>query len=277
MGPIEQILHERNIFYRISGNDLLIKCLNPEHEDRNPSMRVDRIMGLFNCFSCGYKGSVLQYYNIDYSESSMRRESLLRRITELRSESLGYELPEDYIPYVGNFRGIKPQTFKKFEAFRHHAKHFADRINFPIRDISGRIVGFQGRDELGTLDNKYQFHPSGVKLPLFPNKVSPIQGRVILVEGLFDMLNLYDKGLENVVCCFGTNTFTSEKLAHLKLSGVVGLDLFFDPDEAGARGMEKIKEIAVGFPIRVVKIQSGDPGDLSEFQVINLRKRLYAA
>ena len=41
-------------------------------------------------------------------------------------------------------------------------------------------------------------------MPFCPAKVKPIQNRVILVEGIFDALNLWDKGLKNTVCCFGT-------------------------------------------------------------------------
>ena len=35
---------------------------------------------------------------------------------------------------------------------------------------------------------------------------------MILVEGIFDVLNLHDKGLPNAVCCFGTRNISVEKL-----------------------------------------------------------------
>ena len=34
------------------GKDYVVSCLNPEHDDKNPSMRIDQITGIFNCFSC---------------------------------------------------------------------------------------------------------------------------------------------------------------------------------------------------------------------------------
>jgi DNA primase len=274
MSAVIDLLEERGIFYKLSGNDVLIKCLNPEHDDGNPSMRIDKVLGVFHCFSCGYKGSLFRHYNVEYSETEVRREKLKRLISNIRSSGIGLSMPEGYMPYIGNWRGIKPETYKNFSAFRHHDSQFIGRINFPIIDASGRIVAFQGRDETGTLDNKYLFYPSGVKLPLYP-QVRPLQGRVILVEGIFDMLNLHDKGLDNAICCFGVKNFNENKFNYLKISGATGLDLIFDADTAGEQAAEHVKKLAGDFPVRVIKLRSGDPGTLHEKQVIGLRRKLY--
>jgi DNA primase len=103
----------------------------------------------------------------------------------------------------------------------------------------------------------------------------PLQGKVILVEGIFDMLNLHDKGLTNAICCFGVNNFNKHKLNTLKISGVSGIDLLFDADDAGDKAVEKVKKICGDFPVRTIKLKSGDPGDLSLQQVQSIRKRLY--
>ena len=274
VSAVIDLLEERGIYYRLAGQDILIRCLNPEHDDGNPSMRIDKVLGIFHCFSCGYKGSLFSHYNVDYSELELRREKLRRLMTTIRSSSIGLSMPDGYQPYIGNYRNISPETYRKFEAFRHNAKQFIGRINFPIREPSGRIVVFQGRDDTGTLDNKYMFYPSGVKLPLFP-QVRPLQGRAILVEGIYDMLNLHDKGLDNAVCCFGAKNFNEEKLNNLKISGVSALDIIFDADKAGNEAVKQIKKIAGNFPVRAVKLPSGDPGDLTQTEVTELRRKLY--
>jgi DNA primase len=276
MSEVEQVLIERGLEYRESGQDFLIKCLNPEHEDRNPSMRVDKVLGIFNCFSCGHKGSIFRHYNIDISESSLKRESLKRAIAKLRSDNFGMQMPEGYMPYIGNWRGISPKTYSKFNAFEHTDEQFKNRINFPITDSGGKIVCFQGRDYSMAQKAKYRFWPPNVSPPLFP-QANTLQGRIILVEGLFDMLNLHDKGLDNAVCCLGVNKFNHENLDLLKVSGVMGIDVLFDGDKAGKEAAEKVKEICKGFPFRVVNLKSGDPGELSKNQVKNLRKRLYGS
>lgn len=274
MSAVEDLLNEKGIYYQVSGKDVKIKCLNPNHEDSNPSMRIDRILGVFHCFSCGYKGSVFKHYNVEVSEAGLRREKLKRKIEDIRGGSVGLQMPENSTPYKRDWRGISACTYEKFEAFYSISANFSGRVNFPIRDASGRIVAFQGRDETGTLPTKYMFTPTGAKLPLYPI-AEPIQGRVILVEGIFDMLNLHDKGLTNAICCFGVNNFSEEKLNLLKISGVNGLDLIFDADDAGRLAAEKVRKLVGDFPVRELKLKSGDPGDLNLTQVQRIRKSLY--
>jgi len=274
VSTVEDLLTERNIPYQLSGRDVLVRCLNPDHDDKHPSMRIDRVLGVFHCFSCGYKGSLFKHYNVEVSKVGIKREKLLRLITELKSTGVGLSMPEGFIPFYKDWRGISKETFKTFEAFYHYAPQFSGRVNFPIKDSSGRIVAFQGRDESGTLQRKYEFSPRNVKVPLYPI-AKPIQGKVILVEGIFDMLNLYDKGLTNAICCFGASNFNTDKLHLLQLSGVAGLDILFDSDEAGRKGVEKIKKIAGDFPTRVINLKAGDPGEMTLKQVTNLRNHLY--
>lgn len=276
---VEELLNKKNLEYRASGGDFLVKCLNPEHEDSNPSMRIDQILGIFNCLSCGFKGNIFRYYDEAFDKVAIQREKLLRKIAEVRSNSIGLEMPEGHTPYIGNWRNIRPETYRKFEAFRSHQPEFISRIVFPIRDITGRIVVFQGRDDTGTLSKKYYNYPRHVQLPLFP-RVIPIQGKVILVEGIFDMLNLHDKGLDNTICIFGVNSFNAEKATNLMMQGIDSVDILLDGDDAGKKGAEEVKAVAdkLSLKSRVINLAEGvDPGSLSTDQVTNLRRQLYGS
>ena len=44
---VEELLVSRKVHFIPKGADCLVSCLHPEHEDRNPSMRIDRITGIF--------------------------------------------------------------------------------------------------------------------------------------------------------------------------------------------------------------------------------------
>ena len=55
---VEELLVEEKIQFKVSPADFVVKCLNPEHDDTNPSMRIDKITGVYNCFSCGFKGNI---------------------------------------------------------------------------------------------------------------------------------------------------------------------------------------------------------------------------
>ena len=99
----------------------------------------------------------------------------------------------------------------------------------------------------------------------------------MLVEGIFDLLNLWDNGYRNVLCSFGTNTVSEEKLNLLKILGVTGIDLMFDPDKAGRKAAEDVKEMAeeLGFQVRNIDLKNVDPGELSEIRAKELKEKLY--
>lgn len=131
-------------------------------------------------------------------------------------------------------------------------------------------------DDFSTM--KYYIYPTGAEMPFCPAKVKPIQGRVILTEGIFDALNLWDKGLKNSVCCFGTQQVSWVKLSLLKLQGVQGIDIMFDGDEAGRQASEKAKEIAekLEMSARIVKLRDNiDPGNLTRPEIERLKEKLY--
>ena len=273
---IDGILEQRGIKYIVKGNDFIVNCLNPEHDDSNPIMRIDRVTGIFQCFSCGYKGSILTLFNEKINHLQVRRELLKQKIIEKRAESVGLSFPFNYTPYLGNWRNIRPDTYRKFEAFQHTNPDFVNRINFPVRDMSDKIVAFNGRHLTDGLP-KYKISPSGSKMPLYP-KVTPKAGKIILVEGIFDMINLHDKGLTNAVCCFGTQNINEDKLSMLSIQGASGIDVFFDGDDAGQEAAAKVEAMCerVGLLSRNICLKHTDPGALAQSQVDKLTSKLYA-
>lgn len=272
---VESLLSNKQIHYIPKGKDFVVRCLNPDHEDRNPSMKIDQITGIYQCFSCGFKGNVYNLFGERANQLQLRRDLFKKKLTEKRAESVGLSFPSHALPYVGNWRDIKPETYKKFEAFQHQDNNFVGRINFPIRDISGKIVAFQGRHTTNGLP-KYKFSPPGAKLPFFPI-VEFINNSVILVEGMFDMLNLHDKGVTNAVCCFGTNNFNEAKLAMLGVQGAEYVDVFFDGDDAGQKAAEQVVSMCekVGLVARNVHLKDTDPGALTQTSVDKLMRKLY--
>ena len=275
---VDELLQEKRIDYKVSGRDYVVKCLSPDHEDNNPSMRIDNITGVFNCFSCGFKGNLFTHFGAAANFLEIKRQKLKTSIEEKRSASVGFEFPKGFQPYKGNWRGIQPETYKHFDAFMHHDSQFNGRIVFPIRDITGKVVAFNGRHMTMTEIPKYLIYPPQAKLPLYPSNAKPIKGKVILVEGIFDMINLWDKGLTNAICCFGTKNVDIDKLSILKMQNIAGVDIMFDGDEAGQNAAEDLKVMAekVGLIPRNVNLGSNiDPGGLADVKLSSLRDRLY--
>ena len=280
---VEELLVEEKIQFKISPADFIVKCLNPEHDDNNPSMRIDRVTGVYNCFACGFKGNIFKLFDKPANYLDIKREKLKQRIEMKRSESIGFKMPNDRLMYSGSERNMKGETYAKFDAFISTQTQFAGRIVFPIYDITGKIVAFNGRILGETLGDtpKYIFHPPKAKLPLYPSYVTPIKGRVILVEGIYDVINLHDKGLTNALCCFGTHNITEPKLQLLKMKGVEQIDIIFDPDTAGQNAVEKVKEMCdkvmlKHYSVKLTGEKGIDPGSLSNTAVAQLKEQLYA-
>ena len=137
---VEELLVQKQIAFLVKGNDYVVRCLNPEHPDRNPSLRIDRINGRFYCFSCEFRGNVFSYFGETVTGLQIKRNSLIEKIQQKRAESIGMEMPSNRQPYLGNWREISPKTYKEFDAFQHIDPDFVNRINFPIRDLSGKTI-----------------------------------------------------------------------------------------------------------------------------------------
>lgn len=277
---VEELLLDKRIEYRHSGQDCVVLCLNPEHEDSSPSMRIDRVTGVFNCFSCKFRGNIFDHYGLEINHLDIRRERLRKKMVKLVTETVGIDMPKGFTPVDYDWRGYSAETLIKFEAFKH--KDFEDRIVFPIRDIRGKIIVFIGRsiDDRNLDKPRYMIYPKKVQLPVYPlHVIKPIHNRVIVVEGITDMLNLYDHGLRNVIPAFGVNGLAKEeKLNLLKMMGVTGIDIVFDGDKAGHDGAKELAEFCVDLDIstRTVKLRDGeDPGKMSLKRVENLKEHLY--
>ena len=282
MATVEELLKEKGLTFNISGKDFLIKCLNPEHDDSNPSCRVDKVDGRTHCFSCGFKTNIYKYFGVlSGNQVSVRIAKLKEKIQALQASSTGLAFPEQMVPFTKVFRGISKETLKLFEAFYlsgedKEMRHFEDRIIFPIKDITGKIVMFLGRHTLSSGNPKYLNYPSGVTIPLYPTIIK--SKSIVLVEGIFDMLNCYDKGLHNVVCTFGTNTLqkdTRNKLLPYKTQGVEKVYIMFDGDDAGREAAKKIKPLieACEFDVEVIGLEDNqDPGEFSQEYVTSIKE-----
>lgn len=277
MDPVSTLLTDKNIPFSISGRDYLIKCLNPEHPDSNPSMRVDRVSGTYHCFSCSYKGNIFKYFGIFTNQIPLKIAKLKEKIQELKRMSTGLaELPGS-VPYTRSHRGISVETLKYFGAFfTTQVDKMEDRIIFPIKSITGKTEVYVGRHLLSNGNPRYLNYPGGVQIPLFPASVPRGSRSMVLVEGLFDMLNLYDKGLDNAVACFGTNTLQKDmkqKLMPYRAQGVTKVFIMFDGDEAGRKASSFLKPLIEeeGFEVEIISLDDGDdPGVLDQENVSSI-------
>ena len=111
---------------------------------------------------------------------------------------------------------------------------------------------------------------------MFPGRPKPVNSTLVLVEGIFDFLNLHDKGLTNAVALMGVTTLHNKKglnknkINLFKMSGATRIFLCLDADEAGRKATEELKPLleAEGFYVGVIELEDdSDPGELSKSEV----------
>lgn len=288
-----ELLTSKGIFYTVKGRDYVIKCLNPDHDDKHPSLKVDKTTGMMHCFSCGFKGNIFDHFGEKVNKAILKSEKLKEKISSLLRKNP--KLPAGAMPFEIEYRGIKGETYQHFDAFMQSTdEHFVDRLVFPITDMNDDVVGFIGRYMHSDADPKYKVVPSKTKLPMFPAKPEPVQGSIIIVEGIFDMLNLYDKGLPNAVTGFGISRGqlpswkharrrhnkidkVREEFSIYKLQGITRIYVMYDGDEPGQEAADGLIEIlSEDFIIDKIEIGKGeDPGEFTAEKVKALRELLY--
>lgn len=277
--PVLSLLNEKGLSFTVSGKDYVIKCLNPEHDDSNPSCRVDRTTGVLHCFSCGFKRNLFKHFGVFTNHSSIRIAKLKEKLKDLKESCIDLEMPDGATPYTQPFRGISVKTLKHFDVFyTHQVDELIDRVVFPIRDVAGKNVVFVGRHALSNGNPRYVNYPRGTQIPLFPVKLEETTDHIVLVEGVMDMLNLYDKGLTNAVASFGTSTLkgnAASKLLPFKVQGITKIHILYDGDTAGREAAKELKPIIeeCGFEVKIIDLPDDtDPGDLSQEDVDSIKE-----
>jgi len=146
---------------------------------------------------------------------------------------------------------------------------FRGRLIFPIEDIHGNVVAFGGRI-IGEGEPKYLNSPESPVYIKGNNLYGLNRSRddirkadgVIVVEGYFDFLSLWNAGFRNVVATLGTAMTTHH--ADLIKRCTKNVFTLFDPDQGGKKALERSISLFLGrnMHARVVVLPEGrDPDD----------------
>lgn len=279
---VEKLLNTKNIYYKELGSDLVISCLSAEHKDNTPSLRVDKDTGVMHCFSCGFKGDLLKYFNVELSREDKEVFALKKKIREINLQVQGVELPPNTLPVLKrSIRGIDKSLFNELGVFTHPL--FGDRLCFPIKDSLGiiRYLVMRANDPQEKL--RYMVYPSDHNSTmLYPQNIEAHKDSIIYVEGIFDMLSLRRSGLNNIQCLQGVALLSEKhakrRLAYIDILGIRKVYLMLDNDEAGESATEKLEDLirthTSATPIRV-SYKGNDPGDMPLERVMQTLKKLY--
>ncbi len=146
---------------------------------------------------------------------------------------------------------------------------FKNRLVIPIFNHSGKIVAFAGRALSENQSPKYinspetkLFKKNSVLFGFYQAKEEILKKReVIVVEGYFDVISLYQAGIRNVVAPMGTS-LTENHVRFLKRYSPSPI-LMFDGDSAGTKATVRAAGLFLkaGCNPRVVQLPDGEDPD----------------
>jgi len=253
MNNIYKILQAYNYKPQHKGEWVFINC--PFHLEEKPSLGIKQ--DYFKCFGCGKAGpltylleelGILERPEIDLVGTI--KNSLMNSIVSNLSSISG--IPGDAKPFYIKFRGIEPDTYKFFNVFT--SKFFPDEIVFPLYS-ENNLRGLIRKP----LNGKYKVNFYGKYFPY--NFSNCLSSNLIVVEGVFDALSVWQTGNQNVCAILGTgNVFNFSKF--LRQLNAKNVCILFDGDNAGRSAAKKLNELYKNSYILEMP-EDTDPNNLS--------------
>jgi len=147
---------------------------------------------------------------------------------------------------------------------------YRNRIMFPLYDLNGKVIGYNGRVYNGETENKYV---NSKETDIFKKRELLYnyhrakdecrrKKSVIIMEGPMDIIRAYTIGVTNCVATLGTAFGKEQALLVRKLSSNV--ILCFDGDDAGLKATKgAIEELTkIGIDPKIVRLENNsDPDD----------------
>lgn len=171
-------------------------------------------------------------------------------------------------------RGLTPDTVAEFGLGFCAKGTMSGRIVIPIHNVGGELVGYAGRWPGQPPEDRPKYKlPAGFKKSaevfnldraILEEKGLPL----IVVEGFFDVIKLWQFGFHRVVSIMGSSLSAAQEEALVAASeGRSGIILMLDEDEAGRAGRDKaLTRLARKLFVRVAALpeEGFQPDHLSE-------------
>lgn len=205
----------------------------------------------------------------DYSPSSKKPKP----IDQIMSD---YDVYDEEI--LQKFNGIEPHPMLKnrgidvstVDKWGIGYDRLRARITFPIRRPDGKLIGLIGRT-VKKENPKYLFYWTFRKnAALFGAqflKPADAEKDLVLVEGPFDAMAVYQAGYRSVACFGAKLSFNQSRIIRRYARNRV--IVFFDGDKAGRQGISMARQNLESYvEVLIAKAPKGkDPGDLSTEQI----------
>lgn len=273
-----------------------VRCPNPNHDTTKRHFQINARKGLVHCFAgCGISGTYSHAIGlIEGISERAARKTILRHTkmdrkgvraegdtsgnkrsavhgngaTKTKDEILDYSrhIPQAGIEYLSR-RGITEAAIAHFEIGWDREEL---RLVIPGKDITGRVRLLIKRGIKESQWPKYLYTEGFPKTSLLFGACDLDPGMIhslgiVLVEGSFDRINLWQREIPNSVGTLGTGISEIQARLVERFRPPV-VYLMFDRDTSGVHGIEIARRRLPKSNLRVCRYPKGkfDPGELEK-------------
>lgn len=238
--------------FSVSGDNYKASC--PFHDEKTPSFLVHSTELIGRCFGCNVGGSIdtllANYSGCTVTEArrvlDIHLDATLNRARARREEPRPVQyFPESWLaPWKKEIhkyviaRGLSTSTLS---AVGTRYDSVFKRQVFPHFDREGKLLGVTGRSCVGDEPKWYHYwgydKGSALYVPFKTDTLRPL----LVVEGVFDLLWLYQNGVTNVAALLGSQPTVRQvrEITSRSTETILGLD----NDGAGQRGTDQAQRL----------------------------------
>jgi DNA primase len=249
------------------------------------TFHVNTAEQVFHCFSCGAGGSVLDlvaavegcglreaaqkltvWGSLPGNIAQPKKATVTEKKRSVRPLKFRLQGVDGRHPYLA-WRGIHEATAREFGiGFYAGPGLMSHRLVIPIDDEAGRLVGYCGRSLDGG-EPRYRFPAGFAKSQVLFNLHRAAATRlatVIVVEGFFDCLKVYQAGFGSVVALMGSALYEPQR--RLLVQRFQRIVLMLDGDAPGRRAAAVVStRLSADCSVRLVQLADHrQPDQLSE-------------
>ena len=250
-------------------------CPHCDNRRNKYNLAVNTDQLFFHCWACGYKGMVarlfwdfgndrqqMEFKTIDtYQAPKDKKKSPPLVLTGFRTmkqewkDSVTYRAARRYL----KDRNIGKDLIDKWDICYSEEGKYRDRVIIPSRTLDGKMEYFVARDIFDTQKLKYKNPPSEKADIIFGEKFIDWGKPVVITEGAFDALVLY-----NAVPLLGSKIEGHTKLLRKIFDCHTPIILGFDEDKAGREANIEVGKYLMNLGISIYTIVGNEYGDLAK-------------
>lgn len=167
-------------------------------------------------------------------------------------------------------KGYQEEVLEQAGLIKNKRDFFRNRVQFPIHNISGKVIGFGGRiltsnkkapKYLNTPESDIYNKRKSLYGIYFARKTMVQLDKCYMVEGYTDVLSLHQAGIENIVASSGTSLTTDQ--VRLVKRYTPNITILYDGDKAGIKAALRGLDIVIeqDMNVRVVLLPEGEDPD----------------